>query len=78
MNLNELELSEPGRRLARLGLSIRPIHRRISVFDVRTFDHQPIWSADEGVAIVFDAEKFIYRKCAPGVETSPWGSATVQ
>ncbi|MBN1636143.1 MAG: asparagine synthase (glutamine-hydrolyzing) [Deltaproteobacteria bacterium] len=43
-------------------------HRRLSIIDLSPAGHQPMWSADKSLAIVFNGEVYNYREIRPDLE----------
>lgn len=48
----------------RIGLG----HRRLSIIDLSETGHQPMWTADRSLAIVFNGEVYNYREIRPNLE----------
>lgn len=48
----------------RIGLG----HRRLSIIDLSPGGHQPMWTADRSLAIVFNGEVYNYREIRPDLE----------
>lgn len=48
----------------RIGLG----HRRLSIIDLSPTGHQPMWTADRSMAIVFNGEVYNYREIRPDLE----------
>lgn len=48
----------------RIGLG----HRRLSIIDLSPSGHQPMWTADRSLAIVFNGEVYNYREIRPDLE----------
>ena len=48
----------------RIGLG----HRRLSIIDISPSGHQPMWTADRSLAIVFNGEVYNYREIRPELE----------
>ena len=43
-------------------------HRRLSIIDLSSTGHQPMWTADRSLAIVFNGEVYNYREIRPDLE----------
>lgn len=50
----------------RIGLG----HRRLSIIDLSPGGHQPMWTADRSLAIVFNGEVYNYREIRPSLEAA--------
>lgn len=48
----------------RIGLG----HRRLSILDISPSGHQPMWTADRSLAIVFNGEVYNYREIRPELQ----------
>jgi len=45
-------------------------HRRLSIIDLSPGGHQPMWTADRSLAIVFNGEVYNYREIRPDLEAA--------
>jgi len=48
----------------RIGLG----HRRLSIIDISSAGHQPMWTEDRSLAIIFNGEVYNYREIRPDLE----------